>query len=243
MDYKAGRYGKACALLVPVVKELTDPVKVGELADLKEKNPQLLRAVLGLALRASVQDNQVDQGKAILELLQQTFPENSFEILVQLIQQLRTTLEELRQQGTPAREQLKKTVANFSTFLDELTKQQQKSAQPEMLLFLGQSYSSLDKHERAAEILNTIQPAAPPALYHLARVLSVPRITARQELLQSGGRPQRDSGQRLGQAIPGSQKGEYPASGGPGAIPAIAYPGSDSGMEPTDAIVAAEAAG
>ena len=137
MDYKAARYGKAHALLVPVVKELTDPVKAAELADLKEKNPQLLRAVLGLALRANVQDNQVDQGKAILELLQQTFPENSFEILVQLIQQLRTTLQDLRQQGTPAREQLKKTVANFSTFLDELTKQQQKSTNRKCCSFWG----------------------------------------------------------------------------------------------------------
>jgi hypothetical protein len=173
MDYKAGRYGKTRELLGPVVKKLTDPAKAAELADLREKDPQLLRAVLGLALRASVQDNHVDQGKAILELLQQTFPENSFEILVQLIQQLRTALQELRQQGAPAREQLNKTVASFSTFLDELTKQQQKNAKPDMLLFLGQSYSSLDKHDRAAELLNTIQPDAPPALYHLARVLYV----------------------------------------------------------------------
>ncbi len=139
--------------------------------DLKEKNPQLLRAVLGFALRASVQDNQVDQGKRILDLLQKTFPENSLEVLVQLVQQLKSQIEELRQQGTPASAQLKKTVTNFSTFLDELTRQQEKHAKPEMALFLGQSYSSLDKHDKSAELFSTIKEDAPPALYHLARVL------------------------------------------------------------------------
>src|SRR5205823_11144005 len=72
-----------------------------------------------------------------------------------------------------ASEQLQKTIANFSTFLDELTKQEQRNAKPEVTLFLAQSYSSLDKHERAAELLDRITKDAPPALYHLARVLYV----------------------------------------------------------------------
>jgi hypothetical protein len=132
-----------------------------------------VRAVLGLAVRANVQDNQLDQGKQILELLQKSFPENSLEILVQLVQQLRLHLQELRQQGAPASAQLAKTVAHFSSFLDELAKQQQKNARPEILLFLGQSYSSLDKHERAGELFDSIKGDGPPALYHLARILYV----------------------------------------------------------------------
>jgi hypothetical protein len=172
-DYKVGRYRQARELLAPVVQELTDPAKAAQWSDLKEKNPQLLRALLGLALRASVQDNHVDQGKQILERLQKTFPENSWEILVQLVQQLRSQLEELRRQGAVASEQRQKTVTNFATFLDELSKQQQKNTKPEITIFLGQSYSSLDKHDRAAELLNTIQEDAPPALYHLARILYV----------------------------------------------------------------------
>src|SRR5207248_628510 len=130
-------------------------------------------AVLGFALRASVLNNKVSEGKQILDLVQKTFPENSLEILVQLVQQLRSQLEALRRQGASAREQLKRTVASFSAFLDELTRQQGKTAKPEMTLFWGQSYSSLDKHAQAAELFNTIQPEAPPALYHLARILYV----------------------------------------------------------------------
>src|SRR5207253_3005111 len=82
IDYQAGRYSKAYELVAPVVKELTDPAKASQLAELKEKNPQLLRAVLGFALRASVQDNKLNEGRQILDSMQKTFPENSREILV-----------------------------------------------------------------------------------------------------------------------------------------------------------------
>jgi hypothetical protein len=172
-DYDSGRYSDARDLLAPVVKDMRDPAKAALFSDLKAKNPQLIRAVLGLALRASVQDNKVDEGKEILDLLQKTFPEESLDALVQLVGQLRIHLQQLRQQGPQANEQLQKTIANFSTFLDELTRQEQKNAKPEVTLFLAQSYSSLEKHERAAELLETIPQAAPPALSHLARVLYV----------------------------------------------------------------------
>jgi hypothetical protein len=139
--------------------------------DLKEKNPHLVRAVLGLALRASVQDNQADQGKQILDLMQKVFPETSTENLVQLVQQLQIHVQNLRRQGPSAAERLRKTVASFSGFLDELGKQPERNSKPEITLVLGQSYSSLDQHERAAALFNGIQADAPPALYHLARVL------------------------------------------------------------------------
>jgi hypothetical protein len=172
-DYEAGRYGEARELLAPVVKDMGDPAKAAQFSDLKARNPQLIRGLLGLALRANVQDNKVDEGKQILDLLQKTFPEESLDTLVQFVAQLRVHLQQLRQQGPQAREQLQKTIANFSTFLDELTKQEQKNAKAEVTLFLAQSYSSLDKHERAAELVDTIKTDAPPALYHLARVFFV----------------------------------------------------------------------
>src|SRR5262249_54030214 len=137
-DYDSGRYSEARELLAPVVKEMTDPSKAALFSDLKAKNPQLIRAVLGLALRANVQDNKVDEGQQILDLLQKTFPEESLHALVQLVGQLRIHLQQLRRQGPQANEQLQKTIANFSTFLDELTKQEQKNAKPEVTLFLAQ---------------------------------------------------------------------------------------------------------
>jgi hypothetical protein len=170
-DFQAGRYGKVRELLAPVVKELRDPAKAARFMDVKDKNPPLLRAVLGLAFRASVEDNQTDQGKQILDLLRKLFPEESLENLAQLVGQLRVHLQELRRQGPSAGEQVKKTVAGFSAFLDQLRRQQEKNPKPEIALFLGQSYSSLDRHKQAAELFREIKQDAPPALYHLARVL------------------------------------------------------------------------
>jgi hypothetical protein len=185
-DYQAGQYGKVRELLAPTLKEMSDPAKAAQLMDLKEKNPQLVRGVLGLALRASVQDNQADQGKQILDILQKIFPESSLENLVQLVQQLQIHLQELRRQGPAARDQLKKTIAGFSTFLDELSKQHAKNPKPEITLFLGQSYSSLDQHKRAAELFNGVKEDAPPALYHLARVLYARELRLAKDFAGAG---------------------------------------------------------
>ncbi|HLJ93225.1 MAG TPA: hypothetical protein VKU02_08555 [Gemmataceae bacterium] len=185
IDYRAGQYGKAYGLLGPVVKELTDSADGTRLSELKEKNPQLLRALLAFALRASVGANKIEQGKQILDLVQKTFPENSQETLAQLVQQLRSHIDDLRRQGTPAREQLEQTVTNFSLFLAELAKQHEKSAKPEMTLFLGQSYSSLDQHGKAAELFRSIPPEAPPALSHWARILYVRELRLGKEFAKA----------------------------------------------------------
>jgi hypothetical protein len=185
--YKAGRFTQSREMLDPTVKELTDPAHASLVADLKQKDPGILRAVLGLALRANIQDSRIVQGREILDLLQKTFPDNSNDIMVQLVGQLREQIKDLRQQGQPAEEQLKKTVDSFSTFLDQLTKQQEKSPRPEVMLFLAQSYSSLDNHARAAELANSIpepekkDDARALQLYHLARILQARELRLARE--------------------------------------------------------------
>jgi TolA-binding protein len=160
-EYNAGHYDKARALLEPVVKAALDPAKTAEYGHVKDKDPGVLRVVLGLALRANVQDNQVIHGKEILDLLQRTFPDNSIDILVQFVRQLNAQIKELRARGEPARKQLDQTIASVSTFLDVLAKQQEKSPNPELTLFLAQSYSSLDNHARAAELASKISEPGP----------------------------------------------------------------------------------
>ena len=169
-DYQAGRYQKVREVLAPLVREMTAPSRTAEFLDLKEKNPQLLRALLVLALRAGVQDRDMDHSRQIFEVLQKTFPESSLDMLVQLVQQIQIQLEELRLRGAGSGEELTKTVTSFSAFLDQLSRQQDKNPKPEITLFLGQSYSILDKHDRAAALLDTITEDAPPAVYHSARV-------------------------------------------------------------------------
>jgi hypothetical protein len=188
----AGHYAKVRELLDPLVNQAKDPARAAELAQLKEKDPQLLRAVLGLDLRASVQDHQMDRGREILDLLQHTFPDNSLDILVQFVKQLNAQIQQLRSQGATAEAQLDKTVKSFSEFLDILAKQQEKSPKPELLLFLAQSYSTLDDHARAADLASQIAEPKPAdgkkevdpkqlQLYYLGRILYLRELRLNRE--------------------------------------------------------------
>jgi hypothetical protein len=114
--------------------------------------------VLGLALRANVQDNQVVRGREILELLQKTFPENTIDVLKLLVLQLNAQIKELRAKGDSAKAQLDKNIQSVSLFLEVLAKQQEQAKTPntELILFVAQSYSSLDNHTRAAELANKV---------------------------------------------------------------------------------------
>ncbi|HEV3085319.1 MAG TPA: tetratricopeptide repeat protein [Gemmataceae bacterium] len=183
-EYDAGRHAKAREMLEPLVKDIQNPALAEQFNQLKDRDPEVLRAILGLALRASVQDNQVVRGREILELLQKTFPDNSIDVLKLLVQQLNAQIKDLRGKGDAAKTQLDQTLASVALFLDVLAKQQEqaKTPNPEFLLFVAQSYSSLDKHALAAELANKVSEPAPEpgkkdtdpraqGFYHAARLL------------------------------------------------------------------------
>lgn len=151
------RYARVRALLDPIV----DQAKAKTLPAI---DATLLRGLLGLALRASVLDGKTDRAKDILDLLQTSAGdfENSNTILVELVQQFRAQLEELRKKGPSFRDEYDKTVTKFTAFLDELGKQPLQKLKPEMIRFLAYSYSGLEKHEKAAELLARVpNPTSP----------------------------------------------------------------------------------
>ena len=84
---------------------------------------------------------------------------------VPLIQQLNAQIKELKSRGDPARAQLEQTIKSISTFLDLLANQQQQAKTPntELILFVAQSYSSLDKHAVAAELASKVVQPLPEA--------------------------------------------------------------------------------
>jgi hypothetical protein len=197
-ECQAGRFGQARTVLEPLVRQLADPAGAARLAEVRDKNPALVRALLGLALRASVQDNKVEQGRQILELIQKHFPDNALDSLVLLVKQLREQLDQLRKQGEPAKARLDQTIASFSTFLEVLAKQQEQNPRPEVLLFLAQSYSSLDEHGKAALWAKRISPPQPPAgkkdpdprpleIYRIARVLSARELRLSKDFERAAG--------------------------------------------------------
>ncbi len=157
-DYAKGDYAKVRAAIDPVVEQ----AKAGGLAELK-KNPQLRWALLGLGLRASMQEGKVDRAQEVLKVLQTMSADNQLEggadaTLQQLVLLLREQMQELKKKGN--KDQLKKTIDSYSAFLDELAKQQ-KAPTPEFVRLMAQSYSSLDRHAKAAELLKSVPPPKP----------------------------------------------------------------------------------
>jgi hypothetical protein len=188
-EFRAGRFNAVRKLVDPVV----DLVVEGKLSDLKD--PQLLRGLLGLALRANVREGDSKRAKAILGLLLQKTGsdlENSASVLAELVQQLRSQVEELRKQGPAAQAELEKTIASFAAFLDELAKQPPEALTPDLVRFLAFAYAGLDRHRQAADLLARISPAPMPgdgdkeATYHGLRLLYARELRLAKDFATAG---------------------------------------------------------
>jgi TolA-binding protein len=153
-DYRAGQYAKVCAALEPIVNQLRNPATKQQLTEIK--HPGLVNGLLSLALRANVQDNKMDRAKDILDLLQASDPDNAVDTLRDLLRQLSVQIQDLRQKGDVAKEQLNRTVSSFGVFLDVLAKQQEKTPDAGRMLFLADGYALLDKHDTAAQLLKQV---------------------------------------------------------------------------------------
>ena len=152
-DYAKGEYEKVEKELAPLVKELDTPEKIKEAAG--GNDPRFVYALMGLAVRANVQGNKIDGAKEILDVLEKGDPENSRQVLVQIVFQLEKQLQALKsQEGEDAKKQLEATTANFTSFLSELGKKT--NLAPETNFFLAQSYTTLEKHKEAGELLAKI---------------------------------------------------------------------------------------
>jgi hypothetical protein len=130
--------------------------KLGRITQLNSRNSALMRGLLVLALQTSVQSNDTEKAKAILDDLQKgsdNIEGGVASILMQLVQQLKEQIDELKAQKGKE-EDLKKTVASFSTFLDKLAERPKMSEDER--IFLSHSYASLDRHKEAAKLLAEI---------------------------------------------------------------------------------------
>lgn len=167
---RAERHARTRELIDPLV----DQLKAKQVPALDAK---LVRAILGLALRANVLDGKPERAEEILAFLQSSAGEfeNRSDILIGLVQQLRGQIEELKQKGPSFDAEREKTVAAFTAFLDRLAIKPE-SLTPEMIRFLAFSYSGLDKHALAAGLLEKIPPPKKPEdakFYGETRVLHV----------------------------------------------------------------------
>ncbi len=160
-DFRAGKFAEVRKVIDPLI----DQVRQGKLPDLKD--PVMIRAMMGLGLRASVLDGDTKHAHEILTSLMEQKSDSALEgtsaILGDLVQQLRGQLDELRQKGKEGEKDLDKTVKSFTAFLDEMAKLPADKVNSDLLVFLARGYASLDKHKEAAELLNRITPPKPAA--------------------------------------------------------------------------------
>lgn len=152
-EFSAGKPAQARAILDKFIGEL----KADALPELK-KDAKLRGGILGLALRAALQEGKLDRAKEILQVIQAT-ADNAQEaglstILRALSKIMKEQLEEVRKKND--NEQLERLRAGFVTFLDELAKGQ-KDNSPEFLGALAQAYGNLDQHAKAVELLAKIE--------------------------------------------------------------------------------------
>src|SRR5262249_26751911 len=128
-EFSAGKPEQARAILDKFVGEL----KADALPELK-KDPKLRGGILGLALRAALQEGKLGRAKEILQVIQAT-AENPQEaglsaILRSLSKIMKEQLDEVRKKNDS--ELLEKSRSGFVTFLDELANGQ-KDNSPEFV--------------------------------------------------------------------------------------------------------------
>jgi hypothetical protein len=179
-EFAAGHFDKVRAVLDKVVAR----IKADDLPELKN-DPKLRLALLGLALRANIQDRKLDKAQEVLTVLQKAAADDPKAgglnaILQNLAVEMRAQIDELKKKKDKA--QLEKLTTGFTAFLSQLRKQQ-KDPSLEFTILLGRGYASLDKHEEVVKLLEKIQqpktkPGQEPdkralALYTTARLLTI----------------------------------------------------------------------
>jgi hypothetical protein len=160
-DFNKARYEEVAAKLDPVALAVNAPDANGDnklMTTELRKNLQLGTAVLSMDLRANVQLGRLDQVEPILKAFQALAGDgdevgSSSKVLQTLVFVIKQQIEDLNKKGD--REAREKAVAGFSKILDKVADKPDKlEMQPRLLL--AQCYSNMDRHDRAAQLLEKV---------------------------------------------------------------------------------------
>jgi hypothetical protein len=154
-EYSAGHFAKVREMLDPVVEN----VKNDKAPELKQ-DPRLARNLLTLALSANIQDNQFERAQQILQALHKAIPDDDKDegnaiILRQVAQLIQELVRTAKGKNNP--EETEKAVNGFALFVDKLSEEYAKDANPETRRLLAACYASLERHEKAIELLRKIE--------------------------------------------------------------------------------------
>jgi hypothetical protein len=157
-EFKEKRYAKVAELLGPIVAD----INADKLPQIKN-NPQLSTALLSLTLKAAVHLNNLEQTQAVLAAMQKTAgdAEGNATLLLQLVDLIQTQIDDLNKKGD--KDALARTKKAYQQILAEVDKSQKKKT-PEFMYLLAKNYSSLDEHEKAADLLSRVEPPQPTGM-------------------------------------------------------------------------------
>jgi hypothetical protein len=156
---KAGRNAEAAKRYEPIVAETEK-----ELARLTEEEGEgaerlrrVIRDLLQLALRSSVQEGQIPRAQKILKSLEKAGTgQSGSNPLVPVLRDVQAQIAEVRK--TRNEQRIKETTDRFAAFLEDLAKQP--NITNEVRIFLAQGFSGVDRPARAVELLAAVTPAA-----------------------------------------------------------------------------------
>jgi hypothetical protein len=136
--------------------KIVEQIKAGGLPELK-KDAKLRGGILGLDLRASLQEGKLDHAKQVLKTMQAT-AENAQEaslgtLLPIVARVMKEQIQEVRKKNDKAA--LDKATTEFTALIDELAKGE-KTPTPLFQRQVAQAYEDMEQHAKAIEIAGKI---------------------------------------------------------------------------------------
>ncbi len=148
--FDAGDFKKAGEMLDPLVDTLTKPEESAEKTSM-QKGQQLATAILSIALKAHLQQGNIDRTDLVLQSLDAVQGEmggatTTLQLLAGLI---RLQVDDVRKKGDKAA--LDKAIQGYTALLKKRTKDAKRT--PELIKALASCYSGMDDHAAAAREL------------------------------------------------------------------------------------------
>jgi tetratricopeptide (TPR) repeat protein len=162
--YTRGDHAKVVELLDPLTDAINKDGEPQEKVNL-QKNPQLATVMLGLALRSNLQLKKIDRTDVVLEAIDKVQGaegggEGSTGILKLLAALIRQQVKEIEKDGN--KEALVKAREGYTAILDKRIKKQ-KELSNDFIMVLADCYSSMEQHDKAAEVLARVPEPKPGA--------------------------------------------------------------------------------
>lgn len=164
VEYRLTDYDKVLSfdLIGPLVQEVKDAAKKkGKQGKINREDHVVLGQIVGLALRTYVRKGDLDNAKAMFDILDRLAPADdgglgadavdNTRMMFQLIADVKQDVEALQKGRDPAK--LQGAIDNYSKFIDGIADSiLKKSSKPQDYMFLANAYATLKQPHKASEL-------------------------------------------------------------------------------------------